>query len=341
MTASTRPPERANGLLAMLSTKGLVRQSEVAVTQSIAWLCGLVEGGNPLDKLIRSTGLECGANPMWRAEVLAPDRTRTDLECWWGDDPRPHVVIEAKLAEELTEVQVRAYLLHLEQRRDGHLDDALIGILVPEYRRIEAERVLSAVIGSQATGARSVVWSYDEVLVAIESGLGASPDLEQLRGFIQACEALDISPFSEAELADTAAPRQRDLVALADRATAAVHPAGARLLPGSRGEDYEWRRYLEVTPGGTNIAVGLRLPTPGEIAGPGSRLWLRVHRGTVDAAEASRNLREAYPHTAAIDENTGHTWLPLVIPTGEAGAVMVSSIVEQIDTAIRTISAEV
>src|SRR6266545_5786431 len=94
------------GLLAHLYLRGLVRQPEVAVTEAITWLCAVAGGSHALDQLIRNVGLDPGPEVTWYAEVPAADRSRTDIEAWWGDPPLPRVVIEAKLDHTLTVEQV-------------------------------------------------------------------------------------------------------------------------------------------------------------------------------------------------------------------------------------------
>ena len=98
------------GLLAMLLGHGLVRQPEVVVTRSLAWLCSLPGAGAAMDALIQGAGLEPGESPSWHAEVRAASGARTDLECWWGEPPLPRVVVEAKLGALLSAGQIADYI---------------------------------------------------------------------------------------------------------------------------------------------------------------------------------------------------------------------------------------
>ena len=101
-----------NGLLAMLLDKGLLRQPEVILTTSIAWLCQRPDARRAVGQLVGTSagGLQPGDDATWLAEVRAADGTRTDLECWWGTPSAPRVVVEAKLAALLTPAQVAGYL---------------------------------------------------------------------------------------------------------------------------------------------------------------------------------------------------------------------------------------
>ena len=218
-------------------------------------------------------------------------------------------------------------------------DHALLVVLVPEHRRGEAEQVLAQAVRRSELDRRSVrhtdVWSYDELLAALAAGLGDDPGLAQLRTFVEAAQGLDIQPFAEAELGEPGL-RQTDLITVLDRATARCNPAGQRLLPSGSDEQFVWRRHLELRPGWTNLAVGLRHASRDSLSTLQGGTWLRVHRDTPDSALATRRLRDVGEGDVVVDE-TGHTWLPLVVPPGVAGAAIVDSLAGQIQSVIRVI----
>lgn len=320
----------------MLLGSGLVLQPEVVVTRSLAWLCSLPGARTAMNDLIASGGLEPGENPSWYAEVRAASGARTDLECWWGQPPLPRVVVEAKLGAPLTAGQIAAYITDLTRRMSGGDHDALVVVLVPGYRCGEASLVLSKALSMCGQPPiRMAVWSYDDVLDALADVLPGCGDLEQLRGFVEACEALDVRPLTEDELAARAEDRRADLVRLLDRATASFFASGQCVQPSGSDTDLSWRRYLEITPGGTNLAIGLRTSSPGRTPAGGAWAWLRVHPATPNADTAGAVLRNTFP--AAQSEADGSTWLPLDLPVGVAGAALAARLVEQIEQVVSTL----
>jgi hypothetical protein len=324
---------RPGGLLAMLLGSGLVRQPEVVVTRSLAWLCSLPGARPAMNALIAGAGLEPGENPSWYAEVRAASGARTDLECWWGKPPLPRVVVEAKIGAPLAAGQIADYIADLTRRVSGGDRDVLVVILVPAYRCGEAALVLDQALSMCGQPPiRKAVWSYDDVLGALADVRPGSGDLEQLRGFVAACEALDVKPFTEDELAARAEDRRADLVRVLDQATVSFFASGERVLPSGSDADFSWRRYLEITPGGTNIAIGLRTSSPRLSEAGGAWAWLRVHPATPGADTAGAVLRDTFP--AARSEADGSTWLPLEPPAGVAGAVMAARLVEQIEQVV-------
>jgi hypothetical protein len=316
--------EQPLGLLAMLHSKGLVPQAEVAVTQSIAWLCATSPDGNPLADLILDAGLTPGQGATWYAEVMAPDKTRTDLECWWDD--LPCVVMEAKLDHALTEEQLGIYLHDLRARRQGSQDRAILGTLVPEHRRKEATALLRQVLSSEAL-IIPAVWSYDQVLGKLADQLGDTSDLEQLRRLIQKCEALDIRPFTAEEIAERSPAREPELIRILDAASASFF-TGKRVWPSSSQDaDFTWRRYVQAHPDGTSIAVGVRQPDPS--AATAAWAWIRLHRETYNARGAGNLLKRVFPDRITVRDD-GSTWLPLKISAGLSGTALESEITDQL-----------
>ena len=319
----------------MLLGHGLVLQPEVVVTRSLAWLCSLPGARAAMNALIAGAGLEPGESPSWHAEVRAASGARTDLECWWGDPPLPRVVVEAKIGALLSAGQIADYIAGLTRRITGGDHGALMAVLVPTYRRGEASRVLGEALSiCGQPSIHTAVWSYDDVLGALADVLPGSGDLEQLRGIIEACEALDVEPFTEEELAAHAEDRRADLIRVLDQATVSLFASGERVLPSGSDADFSWRRYFTVIPGGTDIAVGLRSSSPGRSEPGGAWAWLRVHPATPNADTAGAVLRDTF---AAQTEADGRTWLPLELPAGVAGTAMVARLVEQIGQVVSTL----
>jgi hypothetical protein len=329
-------------LLAHLYLKGLVRQPEVAVTEAITWLCALPGGSHALDQLIRDAGLDPEPEVAWYAEVPAADRSRTDIEAWWGDPPLPRVVIEAKLGHTLTVEQVAIYFAHLKTRLADHdrSDEGVVVLLVPEHRSQEARAVLSKVEAAEVEAAKSpllrtAVWNYRQVLDALEEALGADGDVAQLRGLVEICEALDIKPLSPEDLTMASSPRAADLRRVVDFASVSLFDE-TRILPSGSDEHFTWRRYHQVV-GDTHVAIGLRRPEASADASAHGRTWMRVHATTPEAALAGEALKQQCP--SAYTDAAGHVWVPLEVPVGVSGSGMITRVAEQVEAVIAAIRA--
>jgi hypothetical protein len=244
-------------------------------------------------------------------------------------------VVEAKLGALLSAGQIADYIPDLIRRASGN--DALMVALVPAYRRGEASLALGEALSIRGQPPiRTAVWSYDDVLDALADVIpGSGGDLEQLRGFVEACEALDVKPFTEEELAAHAEDRRADLTRVVDQATASLFASDERIAPSGRDAEFSWRRYLEVIPRGTNIAVGLRSSSPGQSVSDGPWVWLRVHPATPNAAAAGAVLRNNFS-TARL-ERDGSTWLPLDVPAGVAGEAIAARLVKQIEQVVSSL----
>jgi hypothetical protein len=336
MSRSGASPERLLGMLAMA---GFVRGPEVAVTSSLAWLARRRHVANGLAAMVERSGVNVGSDSEWFAEVLAEDGTRTDLTCVQGDSRAPVVVVEAKLDAALTTEQLRHYAA--DQRhclQAAGLEQGLLVALVPAHRRQEAEQKVASALralqttdvsGGDAVTLRGAVWSFDELLQEITPTGGEDPDVAQLAALVVVQQALDIRPFTSDELVRPDESRRHDLRLIADRVSAAITPAGIRLFPSGQDADFDWRRYVELAPGDTNVAIGVRRPS-GDVlpAGSTSPLWLRVHRDTPNAAAAAQRLALRYPST--VTGSGGHTWLALEVPTEMGGADLVDELVRQL-----------
>jgi hypothetical protein len=240
-------------------------------------------------------------------------------------------VVEAKLGALLSAGQIAYYTPGLIRRASGN--DAIMVALVPAYRRGEASLVLDKALSMCGQPPiRTAVWSYDEVLSALTDVLPGSGDLEQLRGFVEACEALDVKPLTQEELATRAEDRRADLTRVVDQATVSLFASGERVQPSGRDADFSWRRYFEITPGGINMAVGLRSSSPKRSQATSAWAWLRVHPATANAEAAGEVLRNNY--STARTEPDGSTWLPLDLPAGVAGEAIAARLMEQINQVV-------
>ena len=343
MLDSTRGPIPGE-LLARLYLRGLLRQPEVAVTEAITWLCSLPGASHALDRLIRDAGLDPIGEIAWYAEVPAADRTRTDIEAWWGEPAVPRVVIEAKLGHILTVEQVAAYVTDLRGRisESQGSREGLVVVLVPEHRHSEAATVLSQMAAdpdrvSGGPAIHTAVWSYDQVLDALGATLGAGGDVAQLRGLVEVCAALAIRPIAPADLTMASSARVEDVTRVVDLASEALF-GGARTLPSGSDEDFSWRRYIDPVPG-TSIAVGVRRPKSHGNRQPAPWTWIRVHATTGQAAVAGKAITDGWSSAGAYTDAAGHTWLPLSVPESVSGASMVEEVTrqaEQVLSAVRS-----
>jgi hypothetical protein len=174
-------------LLGRLAALGWFTQNGgVAATQAVAML---LEQPQLRDALLRRLAQITETELAWvalhfQAELVHDDLARPDLE---GRDSRgrPLVVIEAKFGGRLTTAQLRAYLAYQVARLDAGVRGGLV-VLVPSYRRPEAEAVLSTV-GNEA---RERSASTPSVATAVLTW-----DLRQLRALCKRMAALDVAPL--------------------------------------------------------------------------------------------------------------------------------------------------
>jgi hypothetical protein len=198
-------------LLGRLAALGWFTQNGgVAATQAVAML---LEQPQLRDALLRRLAQITETELAWvalhfQAELVHDDLARPDLE---GRDSRgrPLVVIEAKFGGRLTTAQLRAYLAYQVARLDAGVRGGLV-VLVPSYRRPEAEAVLSTV-GNEARersastpSVATAVLTWDELLgvwdeaaqeLATHDQDAVVCDLRQLRALCKRMAALDVAPL--------------------------------------------------------------------------------------------------------------------------------------------------
>ena len=343
-------PRRA--LLGRLADLGwFARHGEVAATQALA---GLLEEQQLRDALLRRLGqvteTDLGAVASFQAELVHEDLGRPDLE---GQDSlgRPLLVVEAKFGAALTVDQVRAYLSDQHGRLVGEVRGALV-LLVPSYRKPEAEAVLRA-LENQADDPNASTPSMSTAVVTWDEWLGVwneaahelpPPeqdvvlcDLAQLRGLCAAMVALDVPPLGLAATGREFHAREPDLHRLIVEVTARFRPASGRLIPiGTEPEFSYYRRYI---PGGLAdpncyCAVGV---VGGRASEGRTPFWLRYHRKTSSFREVADRIMAS---RLAVDArgDGGHIWLPLRVSGDRSGAAIIDELADGIES-IRAVAA--
>ena len=341
--------QQRQALLGRLAGLGwFAKHGEVAATQSVAMLLEeSVLKVALLRRLGEVTNTDLGAVAMFHAELVHDDLARPDLE---GRDGRGHplVVIEAKFGASLTTAQLQAYVTYQLARLNGGTRGVLV-VLVPSYRRSEAEAVLSTV-RSEGDGPTAVapsvctaVLTWDELFGLWDEAVQKLPaddrgsvtcDLRQLRSLCKTMVALDIPPLGlVATGGDGWQDRESDLKRLVDEASASF-PYESRLLPLGieRWPGFEYyRRYLPgKRPDGGQCSLGL-------VGGlPGTPFWLRYHRETPNFRIFADRIMASRFAPAARGEG-GHLWLPLHVSADRSGATIVSELIEEIE-AIRAVA---
>lgn len=342
-------PQRRRALLGRLATLGWFTQNgEVAATQSVAML---LEEPALRDALLRRLRVlidtDLSAVASFQAEVVHDELGRPDLEGWDGRG-RPVVVLEAKFGARLEAAQLQAYMNHQVARLEGGARGALV-VLLPSYRRPEAEAVLNTVggDGDELTAATpsvfTAVLTWDELLDVWDEAVQELPadvrdavmcDLRQLRELCKTMVGLDITPLGlVATGGDGWQDRENDLKRLVDEASSKF-PYRSRLLPLGierwPGFDY-YRRYLPARrPGAGQCSLGV-------VGGlPGSPFWLRYHRDTPNFQTFAERIM-ASRFAAEARGDGGHVWLPLRVSADRSGATIVGELIEQIE-AIRAVA---
>jgi hypothetical protein len=287
----------------------VLRQPEVAVTTAIWWVLGLEGASSALDSLVARTPVEPGAG-QWRQEVRGDDGGRTDLEYLWGEPLQTRVVVEAKLGHLLTPEQVSGYA-----GRFGE-DGGLLVVLAPASRRSESWRVIDVCRETLRDAPVAFdVWTYDEVIAALEAALPDSADVAQLSGLVRAHDALDVAPLSAADLLEGNLARFEDVWRVVDGSSFGI---GGTRWPSGADTTLARRRYVTIGTYAVGLAVGVgRRPeaTAGE-----SRPWAWIRLGGTDsfARVARRALSDLRPDSVTFDGTD--SWLPLEIPTGVYGS---------------------
>jgi hypothetical protein len=291
------------------------------------------------------TGLDLGAVRLFQAELVQDDLARPDL-VGWDDRGQPLVVIEAKFGASLTSAQLQAYMTHQTAKLDVGTRGVLT-VLVPSYRRPEAEAVLNTVggEGDESTAlirpVTACVLTWDGLLGVLDGAVAELPaddrdavrcDVRQLRALCETMVGLDIPPLGVVATGDSAwQDRETDLKRLVDEASAKFHQERLAPLGVERWPGFEYyRRYLPGRSGGGQCSVG--------VAGglPVTPFWLRYHRETPNfRIFADRIMASRF--AAAAGGDGGHLWLPLQVSADRSGATIVGELIEGIE-AIRAVA---
>lgn len=242
-----RPEPSAPGrLLATLLSQNTLVQPEVALTRATQFLLALPGAARALDDLVVTSGLVPESNGYWLTEVRGGDGGRTDLEYVWGDPAAAHVVVEAKVGHFLGGDQVDAYRSRLGEY-------GLLAVLVPATRRREGDRVvdeLSRRYGGSGDRVAVALWTWDDVVDALETAMPGQCDVAQLKGLVEAAGALDIRPFSAGELVTSDRSRFADLWSILDDASFLGYPAQS-------GGYFERHRFYPVGAYDAYFSVGI------------------------------------------------------------------------------------
>jgi hypothetical protein len=304
-----REDQRRRALLGRLADLGWFVQSEVAATQALAVL---LEEGRLRDALLghlgQVTDRDLGAVAWFHPERVHDDRRRPDLE-GHDSDGRPLVVVEAKFSARLSPDQVHAYLIDQEGKLGVDVPGALI-LLVPSYRKPEAEAVLRSVGGSAdeqdaPTAISTTVVTWDEWLGLLDEAAEELPaakqnavrcDLAQLRELCKTMVAVDVPPLGPVSTGDEWKSREADLRRLVKQFTAQpqFRDASGKLLPVQHEPklDFFFRYMLGGLPDSKcNCAVGVAfgLATEG-----GTPFWFELGIEPISEQVTPHSLRRAY-----------------------------------------------
>ncbi|MDD2858974.1 MAG: hypothetical protein PHU75_09910 [Candidatus Nanopelagicales bacterium] len=265
--ASKQIPSVRGRLLASLLSWSTLVQPEVALTRATRFLLSLPDGHTALDDLIRREGLHPEPDGYWLTEVRGEEGGRTDLEYRWGSPAHTRVIVEAKIGHTLDAEQVAAYRARLG-------DDGLLVVLVPASRRREGEKVVEELRREYAAAddpVRVALWTWDQVVEALEEALPEEPDVAQLRGLVDEAGALDIRPFDESELSTANESRFDDLWSVLDRASFGLLDDTARRKAMGSSEGGATSMSAISTPTSRWASDGSRAPSPSRGCGSESR----------------------------------------------------------------------
>jgi hypothetical protein len=318
-------------ILGFLARTWVIRHREVAATTSVAHL---LRQSEPLEAALRAlisqrAGLDLPIPLRWTAEHVLPSGVRPDLEGCLDD--QPVVRIEAKFGAALTAAQLYAY--RWDASAGGQVPRA-VALVLPAARASEGRRVVDAAVRLPAPVGLSVSlggWigclSWDELFdglqVAVATAEDAS-DLTQLRALVAGAEALDVDPFVADETWADIGLRLPDLISVVDQAS--------RPQPGitaGRGEpdsQFHWRRYAQLAPTRTNVALGILRDW--EHRSPVTPIWIRFHRDTEDFPGVLSRARSIPGRFCMIDK--GNLIMPLQLPRDVTGSVAAADVARQL-----------
>jgi Arc/MetJ-type ribon-helix-helix transcriptional regulator len=228
------------------------------------------------------------------------------------------VIVEAKIGHILDSSQVDAYRSRLGQ-------EGLLAVLVPIARRGEGERVVEDLRQNYERAedpVRVCLWTWDEVVAALESTLQGDYDVVQLRGLIEAAGALDIRPFDEPELNTANDSRFDDLWIVLDRASWKLFDRSYRSQSGG-----PFTHYRHVSVGdfdaGFTVGIGRQARTDAE-----PWVWARI-ADTTHLGPASQTVIKRH-RPDAVRDGDGLAF-PLLLEPGLSGDELTQSIRGQLE----------
>lgn len=306
-------PSTPGRLLATLLSQNTLVQPEVALTRATQFLLGLPGAANALDGLVEKSGLLPEPDGYWLTEVRGDEGGRTDLEYIWGEPESVHVIVEAKVGHTLGGDQVGAYRPRLGE-------GGLLVVLVPATRQREGKRVVQDLRHTyERAGDRVLVdlWTWDDIVDALEATLPENPDVVQLRGLVEATGALDIRPFSEGELVTSDRSRFDDLWSVLDQASFLGYPA-------QNGGYFEKHRYYPVGAYDAYFSVGIGRFGHAE---PEPWCWVRIW---ADAHLGLAQQEAIKAHRSDTEQDGDSLIVPLILEPDLSGYELTESLRAQL-----------
>lgn len=322
-------------------------QAEFLCTQGLAYLLRTHKSTRSAlaAEVETRTGVRIGDQLNWHAEAFQDDRGRPDLEARTADEV-PVVKVEAKLGAELGVSQLQSYVADLKRRGP----QGVLLVLVPARRTDEATKVVSGALGLSGPGPWPgsderrfgvVVTSWDDLFDVLgRRGTDRSlHELEQLQAMYRVLSGDYIAPLAGIEDLRHWRERETDFLDVVDQVTRRltthhkVYPTGVEPLEhvpeGLEPKGYN-RRYV-CRPNGDAMSffsIGVR-DSFAEWVTP---IWLRLHGDTGNFALIRQRVEASSLRWL---DSGGNIWIPLDVPLGVSGELMIEALVEQAEQVVR------
>jgi len=141
---------------------------------------------------------------------------------------------------------------------------------------------------------------------------------------------LGMPTIDPADLLDDSPARMADIELLLREAARSFYDG--RIWPKVRDSDYDFNRYIPVTPMGAYISTSMDRQTSDADNSPQPWAWLRVHEVTANAAIAYQVLERIAPGRVVVDSH-GRA-IPFDIPADAQGPRMLEAVRDQIQRAM-------
>ncbi len=332
------------------------RQGEVLCTRGLEYLLQDKIASEAFANLVGCPA-DLRHDLRWRAEALAPDKTRPDLEASAANSqskPVPVVKVEAKLGAAIDEKQLEAYGRDLKARTGR----GVLVLLVPRDRTGEAKEVIrNAEIPHEV---QKVVCSWEDALECLRQA-NSEPlagDLAQFEAMYRVLCGDDIEPLANEDAIRAWREREGSFIAYVDRATRELSKT-TKLLPlaldskkkrvdRDEPEDINGRvahsdvedsraripkggylrRYVlcfEQESTKSYFSIGVRDPFESYV----TPVWLRFHSVTGAFSKICERLRKSHTPPKMVECEKGHVWIPLDVKPESDVQTVVAEIVEQ------------